>query len=109
MDISFLGLEEEIVQNLLSSSIVDFSLTDAKFYESLVSYLSSSQLLMSIDMKSLLDMYLDIMQSSELSILSFLEFLLSNNLITQDEFNRLQAELLNLGFNLNDNISALIS
>lgn len=109
VDISFLGLEEEIVQNLLSSSIVDFSLTDAKFYESLISYLSSSQLLMSIDMKSLLDMYLDIMQSSELSIQSFLEFLLSNSLITQAEFNSLQAELLNLGFNLNDNISHLIS
>lgn len=109
IDVSFFGLEKELVQNLLSATIEDFSLTDQKFYESLVNYLSSSQLLMSIDIKSLMEMYLDITQSSGVSILSFLDFLLSNNLISKDEFNRLQSELLTLGFNLDDNISTLMS
>ncbi len=107
-EIKFFDLQSEKSYDLLKSNVDDFSLTGISSVEGLLSFLESNQLTFSIDLVSLINLYIDAMQSSDLSVNEFLEYLLSNGLISQTEYDRLLSEFSQMGLDLNSKLSSLV-
>ena len=93
---------------LLKSQTEVFGLNGIYSIEGLLSFLESNQLSFSIDLISLLNLYIEAMQSSDLSISEFLEYLLTNGLISQMEYDRLLNEFIAMDLDLNSKLSKFI-